>query len=358
MKYSNYILLFLVLFVGANCDVIDSLTDNDSSNSPTIIEQQPVELYPVLLDGEWGYINKNGAMVIEPEHQIAYPFSDGLAAVRSGWRWYYMDENGEFVIEGSFQEIRPFSEGKAAIRVDGRWGYINTDGNFIINPRFRSASQFSGERAFVRSLDYSEFHYINEFGLKLDALNMPNDMDFIEENAFDNERALVRDDNLYGYIDPTGNTMIDLQYSEALPFSGNLAAVLISDRWGFIDSSGTIEISPQFISAGLFNDGLAPARKNSNQFGFIDKSGNFVIPEQFDEVRAFSEERAPVRIGEKWTFIDIDGAQIADANFDEVEPFYNGLARITIFVLNEENELEEEFGYINKDGDYVWYPTQ
>lgn len=357
MRHYLYITIFALLLVGTNCDVFDTLTGNESSDTPIIVDQ-PVELYPVLLDGDWGYINKEGAMVIEPEHQIAYPFSDGLAAVRSGWRWYFLDERGEFVIDGSFEDIRPFSEGKAAVRVDGRWGYINTSGNFVINPRFRGATDFSGQRAFVRSLDYREFHYIDELGQKLDALNMPSDMDFIEENAFDNERALVRDNDLYGYIDPTGNTIIDLQYSEALPFSGNLAAVLISDRWGFIDSVGSIAISPQFVSAGLFNDGLAPARKNSNQFGFIDESGTFVIAEQFDEVRSFSEERAPVRVGDKWTFIDTNGAQIIDAIFDEVDPFHNGLARITQFVLNDENELEEEYGYINRNGRYVWFPTQ
>lgn len=128
MRHYLYITIFALLLVGTNCDVFDTLTGNESSDTPIIVDQ-PVELYPVLLDGDWGYINKEGAMVIEPEHQIAYPFSDGLAAVRSGWRWYFLDERGEFVIDGSFEDIRPFSEGKAAVRVDGRWGYINTSGN-------------------------------------------------------------------------------------------------------------------------------------------------------------------------------------------------------------------------------------
>jgi len=347
------ILLLTVLFVGTGCQIVDSITGEDSSDSEEI-----VELYPVLLNGQWGYINKSGAMIIEPGFQEAYHFNDGLAVVRDSWRWKYIDKNGEFVIEGDFQNVRSFSEGKAAVRVDGRWGYINKEGNFLINPRFRSATSFSDSRAFVRSLDYSEYHYIDENGNKLDALNTPSEMDFIEESSFYGNRALVRDNNLYGYIDPSGNTVIELQYSEALPFSDELAAVLISDRWGFIDPSGGIAISPQFVSAGIFNNGLAPARKSSNQFGFIDKTGSFVITEQFDEVRPFSEERAPVRIGDRWTFIGTDGVQISDPVFDEVDPFYNGLARITSFTLNDENELELEFGYIDPDGKYIWYPTQ
>ncbi|MBO6794285.1 MAG: WG repeat-containing protein [Balneolaceae bacterium] len=351
-----FIFLILGLLSASACEVVDGISDNENTEITLPIAE--VELFPVLLNGEWGYINKSGKMVLEPRYQNAFTFSDGLAIVRESWRWKYIDETGEQAFEGDFEDLRTFSEGKAAVRVDGRWGYINQNGNFIINPRFRGATSFSNDRAFVRSLDYRDYFYINEFGNPLDALNMPGDMDFIESGSFQEKRALVLEDGLYGYIDPTGNTVIDLQYSEALPFSDQLAAVLISDRWGFIDTTGTIAISPQFVSAGTFNDGLAPARKNSNQYGFIDKTGAFVIAEQFDEVRAFSEEFAPVRIGEKWTFVDLQGNQISEAIFDEVEGFNKGLARVITYTLNEENELEEEIGYINQTGNYVWFPTQ
>ncbi|MCR9132270.1 MAG: WG repeat-containing protein [bacterium] len=352
MKHIIKFLLLGFLFASA-CEVVDGITGKEET--PPLAE---VELFPVLLNGEWGYINKKGAMVIEPRFQRAYDFSEGLAVVRESWRWKYIDETGEEAFDGYFEDLQSFSEGRAAVRVDGRWGYINLDGDFIINPRFRGATPFSNNRAFVRSLDYRDYYYIDEFGNSLDALNMPSDMDFIESGSFTEERALVLEDGLYGYIDPTGNTIIDLQYAEALPFSDQLAAVLISNRWGFIDPMGTISISPQFVSAGTFNDGLAPARKNSNQFGFIDKTGTFVISEQFDEVRSFHEEFAPVRIGDKWTFISLDGAQITEPKFDEVEPFNHGLARVITYTLNDENEVEEEIGYIDKTGRYVWFPTQ
>ena len=352
MKRILTLFILGLLFTSA-CEVVDGITGKEET--PTISE---VELFPVLLNGEWGYINKKGALVIEPRYQQAFDFSEGLAVVRENWRWKYIDESGEEAFEGSFEDLQAFNEGKAAVRVDGRWGYINLEGDFIINPRFRGAAPFSNNRAFVRSLDYRDYYYIDETGNALDALSMPGDMDFIESGSFTEERALVLEDGLYGYIDPTGNTVIDLQYVEALPFSDQLAAVLISDRWGFIDPMGTITISPQFVSAGIFNNGLAPARKNSNQFGYIDKTGTFLIAEQFDEVRAFNEELAPVRMGEKWTFITIDGTPITEAKFDEVEGFNKGLARVITYTLNDENEVEEEIGYINESGRYVWFPTQ
>ena len=343
-------LLFLLLFVGSSCEVVNVITGDDVDDA--------IELYPVLLNGEWGYINKEGVMMIEPRFQTAYEFSDGRAAVREDWRWKYIDSNGEDAIDTYFQEITTFSEGKAAVRIDGRWGYINTNGDIIINPRFRDAFPFSNGRAFIRTIDYRDFLYIDDKGNEIQSLTSPEEFNYLDDNQFFNERALVLDDDLYGYIDLQGNTVIDLKYSEALSFSDNLAAVLVSNRWGFVDRTGTLAISPQFVSAGKFSDGLAPARKSSNSYGFIDKTGGFVISEQFDVVRSFSEERAAVLVGDKWTFVDKTGTQITSPQFDEVDDFQNGLARVTMYTFNEENELEELFGYITPAGKYVWYPTQ
>jgi hypothetical protein len=343
------ILFLLVSLIFSSCELVNSVIPGNENNT--------VKLYPVLVDGDWGYINNEGKIVLEPDFQNAAPFYDGLAAVRESWGWKYINSKGDITIEGNFNEIRRFSGGKAAVRFDGRWGYINKSGHFVINPKYRSASSFSDGRAFVRSINYSDFYYIDENGDRVESVNTPSDMDYIEENEFRNGRALISDDDLFGYINKNGETIIDLKYPEARPFSDKLAAVKISDRWGFIDLSGQVSISPQYISVGDFGNGLAPARKNSNSFGYINRSGEFAINEKFQQAGTFTEERAPVMINNKWTFIDKDGKQISAPKFDEVEPFHNGLARVTIYDTVGE-EIEENYGYINKSGSYVWYPTR
>jgi len=331
----------------SSCNLVDNITGSDDS----------VDLYPVRIDGEWGYIDKEGKIVLEPEFQNAGDFKNGMAPVRHSWGWKYINKKGEIKVEGNFSNIRPFSGDKAAVQFEGRWGYINKSGSFVINPKFRSASDFSDGRAFVRSINYSSYYYIDENGSRIEAVGLPSDMDYVEESEFRNGRAMVRDGDMYGYIDKSGNTVIELKYPEARPFNDQLAAVRVSDRWGFIDSKGQVEISPQFISVGDFGNGLAPARVNTNSFGYIDKSGQVVIEEQYQQAGTFNEDRAPVLINDKWTFIDKSGNQITSPKFDEVEPFYNGLARVTIYVPVED-EIEENYGYINKAGKYVWFPTR
>jgi len=343
-------LLVLVLVFFQSCDVVDSITGGSKDDS--------VKLYPVQIEGRWGYINSDGQLQIEPDFQNASLFYEGLAAVRESNRMKYIDKNGEVVIEGNFSRIRNFSQGRAAVQFDGRWGYINKDGNFVINPKYREAYQFSNGRAFVRSIQNWGYYYIDEKGNKLESVDMPESFDYVETNNFRDGLALVRDDDEFGYINKSGSKVIDFKYNEAQPFSEKLAAVKISDKWAFINSEETVRISPQFISAGNFGDGLAPVRKSSNLFGYVNKSGELVIPEQFEIAQTFQEDRAAVFIDGRWTFIDKSGNQITSPKFDEVDPFINGLAKVTIRIPNEmDNEFTEKFGYIDKSGRYVWYPT-
>src|SRR5438270_4485095 len=58
-------------------------------------------LYPVEVNDRWGYIDKGGKMVINPQFDRAGSFSEGLAEVRLG-RWGYVDGSGKIVINPQF----------------------------------------------------------------------------------------------------------------------------------------------------------------------------------------------------------------------------------------------------------------
>ena len=51
-------------------------------------------LYPILRNGKWGYMNREGKVVIQPSFDDALTFSEGMAAVQVGGKWGYIDETG------------------------------------------------------------------------------------------------------------------------------------------------------------------------------------------------------------------------------------------------------------------------
>lgn len=335
------ILSLLSLFALSNCSVVDGLKGDDNE-----IE---ASLHPVLLNGKWGYINSTGNMEIEPLFDEAREFSDGFAAVRNGTTWGYVsEETMELFIPTRFSVAGDFSGDLAPAQLPGQlYGFINTSGDFAIAPQYDFASAFSEELAAVRSDGL--WGFVSSDG------NTAIDLIFSDAQAFSEEVAAVETFEGWVYIDKTGKEIInpDFQITAAGEFSDGLAPVQTTEGWGYINKNGSPVINPSFNEAGPFSQGLAWIL-DDDYIGFINKSGEEIIPPQFAEVKSFSENMSAVRISGRWFFISKNSGKISiKTPFRNAESFNNGIARVQL-----DNDENPRFGYINKSGGYVWFPTR
>ena len=133
MKKTNA--LFALTFVTLNLVALNSFA---------------ASLYPVVMGNRWGFMDKNGNLVINPQFERAEPFASGVAAIRLGSKWGYVDPTGKIVVNPQFDAAAPINGGLAAVKIGGRYGYINAEGQYIINPQFDAAGSFSEGRAVVR----------------------------------------------------------------------------------------------------------------------------------------------------------------------------------------------------------------
>lgn len=79
----------------------------------------------VCINEKWGFIDKTGKIVIEPQYTQAKSFSNGLAPVSTNGMWGYINLNNEYRISSQFNNCLPFSSnGIAAIQENGVWNYI------------------------------------------------------------------------------------------------------------------------------------------------------------------------------------------------------------------------------------------
>lgn len=83
----------------------------------------------VTIDGKWGYIDRAGNIVIQPEYRGQTGrgfFVDGLAAVRIGsaYEYGYIDQTGKLIIEAQYDFAGDFINGLARIKIGDRWGIL------------------------------------------------------------------------------------------------------------------------------------------------------------------------------------------------------------------------------------------
>jgi hypothetical protein len=303
-----------------------------------------------------GFINRSGDVVIPLRYHFALGFADGLAPV---WvepqRCGYIDTTGLMIIEPRFKYCRPFSHGVAAVQVATGWTFIRRSGTPITS-------------------------YV-----------------FDEVGGFAEDRGPVRVDNMWGYIDGTGNFVISLQYRLAWGFYQGRAIVYQADeaqwpdevrctiidtlggvvsrpdggdcrgssesvmvlrgkesKYAYVRADGTLMTPFKYEWAEPFVNGLAAVRLDG-RIGFIDPEGRIAIPLRFDRDtgamcnRDFSEGLIPVMIRGRCGYIDGTGAVAIPPRFDIARGFHDGLA----FVC-----ADRRCGYVDSSGSIVWMSKQ
>ena len=344
---------------------------------------QDSRLFTIEVKGRTGYIDNTGKIVIKPQFEEAWNFSEGLAPVRVDDKWGYIDETGKIVIAPQFFQASSFKEGLACVGAFfksapvngtvGNYGYIDKSGSFVIKPQFGVAFDFSEGLARIQTENYKN-GYIDKSGRVVfwdDRLN----------EDFSNERALFKThsnmpDSMTGYMDKTGKTVISPKFSWGESFSEGVACVSLNSKAGFIDTNGQTAIDFRFAGCRSFSEGLA-AVLVGDKWGYIDKSGKLVIEPRFAEAELFSDDVAVVRVAEdsksskkeerykqgdniisikagRYGVVDRNGRMILPPQFVQIGNFSNGLAWVNLgedFIVHGNTD---KWGYINKAGKFVW----
>ena len=294
------------------------------------------ELFPVDVDGKFGYIDKTGQMVIAPKFNGASDFSEGLARILVGdhesGAFGYIDTTGKIVIKAKFKGGGVFKEGVAIARDNKGLGVIDKNGNFIL--RLKSVTKDAHVEGFSEGLTAAGLSWKKSYGF------------------------------YYGFIDLNGKVIIPAKYHNARNFSEGLAAVEVYGAGGkhfglngFINKKDKLVIPPIYKRAGSFHQGLAAVTIEKlpqvDRCGYIDKNGRWVVPAFFERCGDFSEGVASIEIDGKYGYINNKGEVVIAPQFTDARAFSGGLAKVEK-LGNEENTVLS--GYINIRGSFVWGP--
>ena len=280
-------------------------------------------LFKVQIDDKMSYQDKNGEIVLPPKWDNADDFMDGVALV-TNWRtptqesgyWkqhrYLIDETGKTIfdfdnyivdekcsdglITVSDERTRQagvvdikgkltllsfsgrcgrFSEGRATASPNkGKNGIVDLSGNFVVLPTYDWLGHYS--EGLVNFRMGSEKGYLDRNGKVV--IKMPAEASGLGEfheglaevtiggTPGSSQDVVSRDDGKIGFIDKTGNFVIQPQFSVGHGlfehgFHEGLAAVGVGSgrqqRFGYIDRTGTFVIQPKFLGAMRFSEGMA-----------------------------------------------------------------------------------------------------
>jgi hypothetical protein len=241
-----------------------------------------VKLSSAVEAQDWGYIDVRGSFVILPQFKAAGSFNGGLAYVERVTDEHYLvcaviNAKGEVVVDQphlmdwshalfgvpSLEQHRirtgmGFHDGLIP-KLDGfERGYVDRSNRLVINnPRFLHLGLFAEGRAPVLirdgALSQAEWGYIDTRGLIMGEVR------FAQAGPFSEGLAAVRDQaGRTGFVKPDGTWAIaPLWLEDARPFHGQRALIKLNNRFGYLDPEGRLVIPPRFLRAESFSEGLA-----------------------------------------------------------------------------------------------------
>lgn len=196
----------------------------------------------------------------------------------------YMDAAGRVVIPATFHQGQDFYNGQAVVVVDapewaGQWAVIDTEGNFLIEPSNDHPVGFREGR-----------WVMNRGGLHRygGGTVWPGDEWFLADEQGQ----------------PVGDGAM---YERLLSLQCGRAAVKVGAVWGYLDGDGAMAVAPRFMRGSYFHDGVAVMRSQEG-YGAIDTQGEWVIPAVYDRMSLrFVGGLAFAVTGERWGVIDSTG---------------------------------------------------
>lgn len=271
---------------------VEPIYQHLSYSDPDLIRAQ-------TLKDKWGFIDKNGNILIDTKYDFAEEFSEGLAAVKIGDKWGFINTGGELVIDAKYDGADSFEDNTAAVKISGKWGLIDKNGNIKVPAQFDYIQCTShGYRLAIQN-DSSEF-LVNEKGDKIPFLGIG--IDFCTGRG-----AVINNEGHYTYITPEDKIRKTGRYQSASPANEGYTAVSANNKWGLVDKNLNEVIKPGLIKQPVVSDGVFVYVDKNEKYGYMDTKGNIVIKAQYDFAKPFSDGLANVctyNNGHKCYFID------------------------------------------------------
>jgi Serine/threonine protein kinase len=242
---TGIVILFSVSYRGNEAKkrelaLMDSIRIGDSiaalENTPVLNDVAAVVDTTVLSVAQSTALDEKQALK-ENLRLAHYGFSEGIALINKNKKWGYIDKNGTIVIPLKYDYAASFSEGLAAVEKNGKRGYIDKDGNTMISFKYNYAEPFSEGLALI-GINGKEGFFDRKYGFINKSGKMVTQCIYDFANSFSEGLAAVSINGKWGFIDKSGTIVVQCQYNNVSSFKGGETKAELNGETFRIDKRG------------------------------------------------------------------------------------------------------------------------
>ncbi len=267
------------------------------------------DLQPFEKGNKWGYVLQptpdSIVQIIGFDYEEAFPFKYGLAAVRTqscsdSCTYFYIDKKNQRTFNGEFNYAGDFEQGLAVVGLGNcetgtcKYGMINKRGAFVVPVEYDEIAE-SQEDLYLAAKK-EKYGFIDHNGQTAISNKYTDALPFSMGLA-----AVALDGNWF-FIDKMGAQKFINRFMDVSSFSDSLCAVTQDKQnWGYVDMTGNFVIEPKYESAEDFENGFAIISKKEkdprNKSLFI--SQRYRINKSGKVIEKLTAPKAPSKKGGK-----------------------------------------------------------
>ena len=366
MKKKVFVLLMgiLVLCLTGCGNKSDNSSEEVTEVGKLDLEAQAINSFSdgyaaIKQNGKWGFIDKLGNIVIEPQYNDVGNFIDGLSFACIGDNYSnqncgYIDKDGKTVIDFKYKDAYDFEFGYAIVKNDSSYSVIDKNGKEIFTTRYITTP--ISENLFVTNGTFGGNNTVDGFDIiTLDGKVIADAVDDVGKVSDGLIKIKEKRDNnaKYGYIDEQGNVVIDYIYDNAGDFSEGLAPVIKNNKLSYINTSGDYilkDVEGAAVVYRSYSNGLVGIL-NNGKYSFYDTNGKLVFELNSSKKSGSHADQDSFSEGllylvndeNKFGYVDTKGKLVIDYQYEKYAgEFSEGLAK----VMKDENTFE----FINSKG--------
>lgn len=266
---------------------------------------------------------------IERKYNQIEPYSEGLAAVERNGKWGFINKDGRLIIPMKYDNVNAFKDG---------FSIVNIGGNFESD-----------------AVEFGKWGVIDKKGVEV----IPLIYDNIEGKISKQGILWAERDGKIGYIDINGEIVIPFKYEMYSPPSydalcqGELAIVKLNGKWGFINIKGEEIIPLKYDNIDYCLDNIAKIVLNG-KYGFVKYDGSEIIPPEYDEISDFKNNVAIIKQDTKFGYIAYDEQTKSLQIMIDCILEYAGDFETTTFGINVKTNVSEMVALILYDGEGLY----
>lgn len=200
------------------------------------------------------YLNGNLKVFMNYPFTKFTPFIEGMAMVVQNSRYGFIDKDGQLMVSTQYDEARPFSNQMAAVKLNNKWGFVDKKEHIAVSPNYSEVYDYVGNATAVKG---EKWAFVNKFGKEI----LKPQYDLVSKTLSGN--FIIKKGTKLGLVDKNGVESINPVYRDCMEMEKNTYKVRNYNKYGLVD------INNQPLAPQQFEDILYSPQ--SKKFIFITK---------------------------------------------------------------------------------------